>query len=370
MNHGSLFSGIGGFDLAAEWMGWENVFSCEINPFGNKILNYYWPDTIHYEDIKKTDFTKYRGTIDILSGGFPCQGFSIAGKRLGTDDERYLWPEMLRAIREIRPLFVVGENVSGITSMEDKSGVWSEVFPKVESRKIVRYDSIDEYEKVYTRQAKMLISTICEDLEKEGYQVQPFNIPAAAVGAPHKRERIWFIAYSIDGGYNTRREEKEKENGIQREKRKAMDSRESNGTNIQRITTNSESIGSGRIRNKEEETRPRKGDKLSGGEYRISNDEQTTTNTCSIGSIPRNNHGENGRWEPGCRPKTPHSKKGWGKFPTQSPICSRDDELSTKLDGITFPKWRNESIKGYGNAVVPELVFELFKIIEEYELHN
>src|SRR5690625_805792 len=106
MNHGSLFSGIGGFDLAAEWMGWENIFNCEIEELPRKILNHYWPDAISYEDIKKTDFTIHRGQIDILTGGFPCEPYSQAGKRLGKDDERHLWPEMLRAIREIAPTWI------------------------------------------------------------------------------------------------------------------------------------------------------------------------------------------------------------------------------------------------------------------------
>lgn len=114
MRHASLFSGIGGPDLAVEWMGWENVFHCEWNEFGQKVLKYYWPKAISYHDIRNTDFTIHRGTIDILTGGFPCQGFSLAGLRLGTDDDRYLWPEMLRAIREIQPRWVVGENVVGL----------------------------------------------------------------------------------------------------------------------------------------------------------------------------------------------------------------------------------------------------------------
>ena len=116
MKHGSLFSGIGGFDLAAEWMGWENVFHCEIAEFPRKILNYYWPNAESYEDIKKTDFTKWCGTVDIISGGFPCQPYSAAGKRLGKEDDRHLWPEMLRVIREVQPRFVVGENVAGLLS--------------------------------------------------------------------------------------------------------------------------------------------------------------------------------------------------------------------------------------------------------------
>ena len=114
MTHGSLFSGIGGFDLAAEWMGWENIFHCEISEFPRQILKYHFPNSICYEDIKKTDFTKHRGEIDIISGGFPCQPYSQAGKRKGKEDDRHLWPEMLRVIREVQPRFVVGENVSGL----------------------------------------------------------------------------------------------------------------------------------------------------------------------------------------------------------------------------------------------------------------
>jgi len=114
MRHGSLFSGIGGFDLAAEWMGWENVFHCEWNTFGQKVLHHYWPNAEQFTDITKSDFTKYANTIDILTGGFPCQPYSSAGKRLGKEDERHLWPEMLRCIREVKPRWVVGENVLGL----------------------------------------------------------------------------------------------------------------------------------------------------------------------------------------------------------------------------------------------------------------
>lgn len=122
MTHASLFSGIGGFDLAAEWAGWTNVFNCEIDPFCRKVLAYHFPNAFQYEDIKTTDFRPLRGCVDVLTGGFPCQPFSLAGKRKGTDDNRYLWPEMLRAIRELAPRWVVGENVFGIVN-------WSEGLP-------------------------------------------------------------------------------------------------------------------------------------------------------------------------------------------------------------------------------------------------
>lgn len=157
MRHGSLFSGIGGFDLAAEWMGWENVFACEIDEWNRNILKQNHPNTEIHGDIKQFDGTQYTGRIDVLSGGFPCQPFSLAGKREGKDDARYLWPEMLRVIREVGPAYVVGENVGGSWFMVDE---------------------------------------ICSDLERLGYTAEPVSIEAAGVGADHKRERFWFMAYS------------------------------------------------------------------------------------------------------------------------------------------------------------------------------
>ena len=166
MTHASLFSGIGGFDLAAEWAGWTNVFNCEVDPFCRKVLKYHFPKAAQYEDIRTTDFTVWRDRIDVLTGGFPCQPFSVAGKRKGTGDDRYLWPEMLGAIREIRPRWVVGENVLGIVD-------WSE---------------------------GLVFEQVCSDMENEGYEVQPFVLPACGVNAPHKRNRIWFVAHRADSG--------------------------------------------------------------------------------------------------------------------------------------------------------------------------
>ena len=166
MTHGSLFSGIGGFDLAAEWMGWENKFHCEWNPFGQKVLKYYWPEAESFNDITKTDFTKYANTISVLTGGFPCQPYSLAGKRKGKEDDRHLWPEMLRAIGEIKPRWVIGENVFGLVNWN--GGL---VFHEVQS-----------------------------DLEAEGYEVFPYVLPAVSVNAPHRRDRIFFVAHSKGKG--------------------------------------------------------------------------------------------------------------------------------------------------------------------------
>lgn len=123
MTHASLFSGIGGFDLAAEWMGWYNEFHCEWNEFGQKVLKHHFPNSISYHDITKTDFTKHRGQIDVLTGGFPCQPYSTAGLRKGKADERHLFPEMLRAIKEIQPRWVIGENVRGLVSWGGGIGI-------------------------------------------------------------------------------------------------------------------------------------------------------------------------------------------------------------------------------------------------------
>jgi DNA-cytosine methyltransferase len=161
MRHGSLFSGIGGFDLAAQWMNWTNVFHTEWNEFGQKVLKHHFPNSISYHDIIKTDYTIHNGDIDIITGGFPCQPFSLAGKRKGTDDERYLWHEMLRAIQQIQPTYVVAENVRGLLTID----------------------------------GGMVFEQVCADLEAEGYEVQPILLPAAGVNAPHRRDRIFIVAF-------------------------------------------------------------------------------------------------------------------------------------------------------------------------------
>jgi DNA (cytosine-5)-methyltransferase 1 len=275
MKHGSLFSGIGGFDLAAEWMGWENVFHCEWNPFGQKVLKHHFPNSISYNDITKTDFSIHRGNIDIITGGFPCQPYSTAGLRKGKADERHLFPEMLRAIKEIQPTWVIGENVRGLVSWE----------------------------------GGLVFHEVCNDLEREGYEVQPFLIPAASVNAPHKRERIWFVAYS---------------DGARREKLNT-----STITNQQDIISGYalHSNGSGEQ-----------------GEY--------------IGQERK------GKFN---RPNSRDEFNNFQNFPTQSPICLGDDGLSDRLDSITFSKWRNESIKAGGNAIVPQVAYEIFKTIEKFE---
>jgi DNA (cytosine-5)-methyltransferase 1 len=282
MRHGSLFSGIGGFDLAAEWMGWKNVFHCEWMEFPRKVLDYYWANADSHIDICKTDFKKYANKIDILTGGFPCQPFSMAGKRKGTDDERYLWGQMLRAIQEIKPKYVIAENVFGITNID----------------------------------GGLVFEQVCLDLEAEGYEVQPFIIPAASKNAPHRRDRVWFIAYRYCNGLH-----------------------QCNG-------------------NDEVNTSERRINAQRNFEQSIVNGNVTDTKNIGPEKTLENGELERGRF------RFRNKSYIWDSFPLESPICGGDDGISTELDGITFSKWRAESIKGYGNAIVPQVAFELFKQLE------
>ena len=294
MKHGSLFSGIGGFDLAAEWMGWENVFHCEWNEFGQRVLKHHFPKALSYADITKTDFNVHRGRISVLSGGFPCQPYSSAGKRLGKEDERHLWPEMLRAIREIQPRWVLGENVLGLVNWN--GGL---VFEEVQA-----------------------------DLEAEGYEVQPFILPACAVNAPHVRQRVWFCAYSTNSD-NVRLQFSEDTRKVRRGQ--------------------GEVCGKGCKSTDAAKTNGEKQNAPDSGKERPSKSMADRELEGRLGLAER------GEWNT------------WDSFPTKPPICGGDDGLSRELDGITFSKWRNESIKAYGNAIVPQVAHQIFKAIAEYE---
>lgn len=346
MTHASLFSGIGGFDLAAEWMGWHNVFHCEINEFCTKILNYHFQDAEHYTDITRTDFSKWRGRIDVLSGGFPCQPFSLAGKRKGADDNRYLWPQMLRAIREIRPTWVVGENVAGILTMvqpgaEVEVGGQASLFG-------------EDYRKRVLHRQEYVIETICRDLEREGYAVQPLLIPACAVGAPHRRDRIWFIAHRTNAGVEAM--QFTGQNGIY-----AVGT--SSNADGDRYTSCGTSCRTEKERCERAAVSGQRGGRCEwfnglDGFSRIAADPYGKR------QIYWNDQGPERREKPDERFKTEYSSSIWEKFPTQSPICIGDDGLSGRLDGITFSKWRQESVKAYGNAIVPQVAYEIFKAIE------
>ncbi len=245
MRHGSLFSGIGGFDLAAQWMGWENVFQVEKDNFCTKVLEKNFPLTKRYGKIEEFDGRQYMGAVDIISGGFPCQPYATVGKRKGTQDSRHLWPEMLRVISTIQPAFVVGENVLGIVD-------WS---------------------------GGMVFESIQTDLENIGYEVTSIILPASGRGAPHRRYRTWFVAHSSSNGH--------KPGGFIKDRRA------------------------------EEE-----GERFQNQRERI-----------------WDNIGRTG-------------EQVWGS--TQSLICGRDNGLPNRVDRV----------KSLGNAIVPQVAYQIFKAIE------
>lgn len=340
MKHGSLFSGIGGFDLAAEWMGWQNVFHCEWNEFGQRILKYYWPKAISYEDITKTDFSIHRGKIDILTGGFPCQPYSSAGKRLGKEDDRHLWPEMLRAIREIQPKYIVGENVYGLTN-------WN---------------------------GGLVFNEVQVDLENEGYKVQPCILPACAVNAPHRRDRVWFVAYSDKCTTRLSRTSGETEsngskNNDEQSSRRKQAKQRTGCSDVLRADTNANNDRTGGNTRKDEgtsgEKRLQKWNEVQ--QPKESNtirpkNEKYFTNP-NIQRLERNRQKRANQKRENSERHFRQSVRAWEQWPTQSPICSGDDGLSNQLDGITFPKWRQESIKAYGNAIVPQVAYQIFKAL-------
>ena len=331
MTHGSLFSGIGGFDLAAEWMGWENIFHCEWNTFGQRVLKHHFPNSISYEDITKTDFSIHRGTIDILTGGFPCQPYSLAGKRKGKDDERHLWPEMLRAIREIQPRYVVGENVSGIIN-------WS---------------------------GGLVFNEVQTDLEAEGYEVFAYVLPACAVNAPHRRDRVWFIAANTKNIGSPISKLGKSETKQQIQTRSDINGFESLGdvtdTNCSERKKWSNINGEWENEAENKAGVDNRLTRLSEYKYAPNSSNPRLQGSEVVGSI--GSRRADGDQQPaGCVPPN------WDQFPTQSPICGRDDGLPTELDGITFPKWRAESIKAYGNAIVPQVALQIFKAIEKYNI--
>ena len=405
----SLFAGIGGFDLAAEWMGWDTIVQVEIDEWCRKVLAKNFPHAKRFADIKQFDGKPHAGSVDLICGGFPCQPYSTAGKRLGKEDDRHLWPEMLRVIREVRPRWVVGENVSGLLSWNDG----------------------------------MVFDEVLTDLETEGYQVQAFVIPACAVNAPHRRDRLWIIAYNP--GANDRqhsskpagRQEQQSGNGtqpdtpphtsstggIQYDQRSALRDRNRNSQSEEsgRIEL---TAGAGRGSKKRTSTdadgsRSGSGNKSAGrkegtnatwsskrptvadatGGRRGSNEPNlwrgesdavgvTPADTNNIGQqgnrVARNriagpengdshknghdaNSGSSGRQELDTTTLSNgsgHSSRlhpsDWSDWPTQSPLCTRNDGVSSGLD-------RTRTIKGSGNAIVPQVVLPIFQAINHIE---
>lgn len=297
MKHLDLFSGIGGFALAVDTV-WheeknEHIF-CDNDKFCQAVLKKHWPESPIYGDIRTLTYADFRQSnagneskskrkthpelsaetrIDILTGGFPCQPFSLAGRRQGTQDDRFLWPEMFRVIRDFKPPWVIAENVRGLL----------------------------------TQGGGLVFEQVCADLESIGYEVQPIIIPAVAVNAPHRRDRVWFIA-----------------------------NRKNNKRRTGQISKIQETIGTS-------------------GHNKSSGNDRNASN-----SNPRGVQ----RHERKSTEKRPASRSGpswnenWIKIATE--LCRVDDGLSKRLD-------RNPRLTALGNAIVPQVAEEILKAIKEIE---
>ena len=327
--HIGLFEGIGGFSLAARWAGWETIAWCEWNEFGQRNLRYHFPEAEGFGDITKTDFTKYANKIDILTGGFPCQPFSIAGQRKGKDDDRYLWEEMLRVIATIKPTYVVGENVTGIIGLA--------------------------------------LDTVLSDLEAQNYTTETFIIPACSKNAWHRRDRVWIVAYANSIG----RQDEQKENGkslcngernntIEEQGRKQQQCRIGKSSSVFSNTTSS---GTGM-----EEYRS------SGQERGASNEHQPTflrqknrkagskRFNASSGDVSSKTN------DTGCEEQRQPITDGAELF---APKCSSwwetEPGVGRVVDGLPG---RVDRLKGLGNSIVPQVAYEIFSAIGAVSWHG
>lgn len=290
----SLFAGIGGFDLAAEHMGWETAVQVEIDPWCRKVLAKNFPDAIRHDDIKTFNGTLYRAAIDLVCGGFPCQPYSVAGQRKGDQDDRHLWPEMRRVIQEVSPRWVVGENVRGLLS-------WN---------------------------GGLVFEQVCADLETIGYQVQSFIIPACGVDAPHRRDRLWIVAHRADAGVES----------VQFERKDAVHGLAA--------TTHTDQFGcqwDGQTWN-------------GGAGHKNCNSANTHPNSAGLEVCECQSEDNAAQFK-----TTERNHDRWQNWPTQSPLCAGNDGVSARLVR------RNNVIKAAGNAVVWQVVYQIFKAIEQVE---
>ena len=406
MTHASVFSGIGGPEVAATMLGWDNLFHCEINPFGRKVLDYWYPNSKSYEDITTTDFREWRGRVDVLTGGFPCQPFSYAGRRRGAEDDRYLWPSMYRAIDEIQPTWVVAENVAGILTMVEQGEV-----SKVAGSASL-FDAFDDLRGRYELRETFTLQRICSDLESHGYAVQPVLVPACAVGAPHRRDRVFIVARRIasdtDNGADRRTAGEDEGKGREERIQERHEVRKPDEPNQVRPTSEgnapadtacggegtprpSDCAEGGRSDTHQQPSERRAATEWNSRFYAIlRNATDTSDARLQHGHQPGGESGEVGTIQgqgsdtignvyaqaDGYRGETSEAGGNecagngrWEHFPSVSPVHRGNDGLPFDVDRLTlsFGKWRTEALKAYGNAIVPQVMYEIFRAIEIVE---
>ncbi|MHB8053652.1 MAG: DNA cytosine methyltransferase [Candidatus Aminicenantales bacterium] len=354
LTHVDLFSGIGGFALSAQWAGFRTVAFCEIDPFCQEVLKARFgaiadaederlqgfrpsgeqkPRTygeaglslcrnsrpLLLSDIRALDGTRFRGAT-LLTGGFPCQPFSVAGKRKGKDDSRHLWPEMLRVISEGRPAWIVGENVAGIVNME--------------------------------------LEQVCLDLEGEGYEVQPIIIPACAVNAPHRRDRVWICGHSSElglsriNGRRTGKKPSDRHSTTQHATDDSADNELSTRNPKRRFGTRVGKVG-----------------EVQAGPGSNPDGSNSDAPDVEIGGRRQEYQDAGGEGEGAIAPEEWRGLTNQGWDVTWPEVATR---LCRVDDGL--PAWiharRVARLKALGNAIVPQVAYEIIRAIAEIERGN
>jgi len=325
MNHLDLFSGIGGFSLALEKVGFKTVAFCENDPYCRLLLQKHWKGVTIHHDIKKLEAKDIKEPIDILTGGFPCQPYSVAGKQKGTNDNRYLWPDMFRVIKEVKPTFIIAENVRGIINIQDG----------------------------------MVFETVCSDLEAEGFEIQPFVIPAAGVNAPHKRERVWIVGYSKHNGSlasKIKRGNNKIDDRTTKGQNTSIESERTSGSRDNEIMENSrrELHERSSIREKnEDEIRKENANKFERSSSESTSDVAYTESEQSDTNNYRQESGEV------SEQKQIESRRG-RSWTLREASWSSEPNVGRVANGVPGRAYR---LRGLGNAVVPKIPEEIGKAI-------
>ena len=317
LKHLDLFSGIGGFSLGLEATGgFETVAFCDIDKYSKKVLKKQWPNVKQYEDIKELNYGRLKadgiGTIDIITGGYPCQPFSVAGRKKGEEDPRHLWPEYFRLIKELRPSWVIGENVSG--------------------------------------HIKLGLDTVLENLESEGYSARTFSISASSVGAKHQRERIWIVANTRQHGGRiepTGNTESTGRGSLETTERSANTDTISRSSKGEETLANSVELGLEKHGHSETTESIKRG--------------ETMADTNVEGRQGRIHRGQNKEWESQQRyfgrNSAAHGQQEQNWWDTEP-------ELGRVAHGIPN---RVDRLKGLGNSLVPQIPFYIAQSILQVE---
>lgn len=370
MKHLDLFAGLCGFSLAARWMNWQTIGFVENDVVRRAGIKHEFGKNANIVSDIRNVTAKSFSNPNIVTAGFPCQPFSVAGKRLGQDDNRFLWDETLRVTELYRPAWFIGENVDGIFSMAlSKSPV------KVDSKTIARNSETDYFSAIYTREEDMLIEKICQDLEGIGYQVQPLSIPSFAVNAWDERQRCWLLAYS-DNGFSEPGDETlpgrnilafEDKNDITG--KTVVTAGQFAGTLPGRFAE-SRTVYQNDIADCNSQGKLQPGRKLGKAGRRVGNgDQKNSADTQCVGCEKARFHPQEKQSEE-CAPngeRIPDWRHEW--WQTEQPVFSRNDGIPVELDGcqMSAAAYANSLAEGFGNAVNPKVVYRIFSYIAEVE---